>query len=192
MTRIFRPDGMAVAVTKLSAGPCWVTQIKTTDKDGYQAVQLGFGERRVVGKAMAGHLKPVGKNLRHLKEFTVTATGDFTVGQSFDVSQFKTGDKVTITAKSKGRGFQGVVKRHGFHGHPASHGHKDQARMPGSIGAGGVQHVRKGMRMAGRMGNQPVTVHHLEIIEVHPETNELWVKGAIPGAPKGLVAVIGE
>ncbi|KKS92874.1 MAG: 50S ribosomal protein L3 [Parcubacteria group bacterium GW2011_GWE2_43_12] len=130
----------------------------------------------------------MGKNLRHLKEFRIEK-GEFSVGQVLDVTQFAPGDVINVTGWSKGKGFQGVVKRHGFHGHPSSHGHKDQARMPGSIGAGGVQHVRKGMRMAGRMGDAQVTISNLRVVEIRPETNELVVKGAVPGARHGLLLI---
>jgi len=190
MSRTFREDGTVVPVTVLKAGPCVVTQVKDKAKDGYYAVQLGYGETRKVGKAKQGHLKPVGKNLRHLKEFRLTE-GEYSVGQVLDVSQFAAGDIVDITGWSKGKGFQGVVKRHGFRGHPSTHGHKDQLRMPGSIGAGGVQHVRKGMRMAGRMGNVRSTVSHLQVVAVKPEAHELIVKGAVPGARRGLLLVRG-
>ncbi len=189
MSRTFREDGTVEPVTILQAGPCVVTQVKTDDKDGYRAVQLGFGEtKKPVSQPRAGHLKAVGKNLKHLKEFRIDE-GEFSTGQVLDVSQFVPGDVVDVTGWSKGKGFQGVVKRHGFHGHPTSHGHKDQARMPGSIGAGGVQHVRKGMRMAGRMGNARVTASHLTVVAVKPETNELLVRGAVPGARNGILLV---
>ena len=188
MSRTFREDGTVVPVTVLKAGPCVVTQVKDKSKDGYGAVQVGFTEAKRVNKPLAGHLKPVGKNLRHLKEFQVVE-GEFSVGQTLDVSQFAPGDVVDVTGWSKGKGFQGVVKRHGFHGHPASHGHKDQARMPGAIGAGGVQHVRKGMRMAGRMGHSRATSSNLTVVAVNQEANELVVKGAVPGARHGLLLV---
>src|SRR3989339_1086575 len=189
MSRTFQEDGTVVPVTVLQAGPCLVTQVKDKAKDGYQAIQVGFDEnKRPATKARAGHLKPVGKNLRHLKEFRIEK-GEFSVGQVLDVTQFAPGDVINVTGWSKGKGFQGVVKRHGFHGHPSSHGHKDQARMPGSIGAGGVQHVRKGMRMAGRMGDAQVTISNLRVVEIRPETNELVVKGAVPGARHGLLLI---
>lgn len=187
MTRTFREDGTVVPVSRLSCAPSVVTQLKTKDKDGYQAVQVGFGKLKHVGKARAGHLKASGKQPRTLKEFHTTDA--FEVGQAIDVSQFKPGDMVQVTGWSKGRGFQGVVKRHHFHGHPSSHGHKDQLRMPGSIGAGGVQHVRKGMRMAGHMGTDKVTVHGLEVMAVDAEKHELVVKGAVPGARGGLLII---
>jgi len=191
MSRIFRPDGTVVPVTKLSAGPCVITQIRNPDKDGYEAVQLGFHSAKRPNKPSAGHCRAAGGAFKVLKEFKMSAA-DYKVGQTLDVAQFQPGDKIAIAGWSKGRGFQGVVKRHHFHGHPTSHGHKDQARMPGSIGAGGVQHVRKGMRMAGRMGNQQVTIHNLEVVSVNPEINELVVKGAVPGAYRGLILVRGQ
>lgn len=189
MSRTFREDGTVEPVTILQAGPCVVTQVKTKDKDGYRAVQLGFDEtKKPISKPKTGHLRAAGKNLKHLKEFRVDS-GEYSAGQVLDVSQFAPGDIVDVTGISKGKGFQGVVKRHGFHGHPTSHGHKDQARMPGSIGAGGVQHVRKGLRMAGRMGNARVTASHLTVVAVKPETNELLVRGAVPGARNGILLV---
>ncbi len=192
MTRTFREGGEAVPVTWLKAGPCVVTQVKAHARDGYRAVQVGFDEKKKgVRKPQLGHTKATGKQFRVLREFRV-AEGEYTVGQTIDVSQFAAGDKVFITGTSKGRGFQGVVKRHHFHGHPASHGHKDQLRMPGSIGAGGVQHVRKGMRMAGRMGSDRVTVHGLEVMAVDAERGALAIKGAVPGARRGLVLVTTE
>lgn len=189
MSRVFKEDGTAVAVTKLQAGPCLVTQVKTKADHGYEAVQVGFGSRRRLTKPLLGHVKASGGgNFRFIKEFLIKSD-DYKVGQKIEAGQFQPGDKVTVTAWSKGRGFQGVVKRHHFHGHPSSHGHKDQARMPGSIGAGGVQHVRKGMRMAGRMGAERVTVHNLEVMKVDAATGELLLKGAVPGAYRGLVLV---
>lgn len=189
MSRLFREDGTVVPVTKLTAGPCFVTQVRTQDKDGYRAVQLGFHEVRKVTKPKLGHLKPAGKQVRHLKEFRLKE-GEYSVGQVIDVTQFVPGDLVKVTGWSKGRGFQGVVKRHHFHGHPSTHGHKDQARMPGSIGAGGVQHVRKGMRMAGHMGAARSSVNKLEVMAVNAEANELVLKGAVPGARGGLLLVV--
>jgi len=191
MSRTFRQDGIVVPTTTLKVGDVVVTQVKTVEKDGYRAIQLGSGKVRKVNKAKAGHLKASGKLVRNLREFKVTE-GEYTVGQSFDVSQFAPGDLVTITGWSKGRGFQGVVRRHGFHGHPSSHGHKDQLRMPGSIGAGGVQHVTKGRRMAGHMGDARISVHNLEVIEVKPESGEILIKGAVPGALNSLVLVKGQ
>ena len=190
MSRTFLEDGVMVPVTKLQAGPCTVTMLRTTERDGYRAVQVGFSEKPRATKPEQGAAKAVGgKVFRHLQEFQLPAGQEMTVGQIIDVTQFKPGEYVSVIGWSKGRGFQGVVKRHGFHGHPSTHGHKDQLRMPGSIGAGGVQHVRKGMRMGGRMGNDRVTVHNLKVVAVNSEVNELWVRGAVPGARNGLVFV---
>jgi large subunit ribosomal protein L3 len=190
MSRTFLDDGAVVPVTKLQAGPCTVTMLRTKERDGYQAVQVGWGEKKRATKAEQGAAKAVdGKVFRHLQEFKLPAGQELKVGQVIDVTQFKPGEYVSVIGWSKGRGFQGVVKRHGFHGHPSTHGHKDQLRMPGSIGAGGVQHVRKGMRMAGRMGGERITVHNLKVVSVNSETNELWVRGAVPGARRGLVFV---
>lgn len=189
MSRVFRPDGTVVPVTTLKAGPCVVTQVKTAALDGYQAVQIGFGSKRKLTRQLQGHFKPSGQSPRHVREFLV-GDGDWKVGQQLDASQFTPGDTVQVVGISKGKGFQGVVRRHGFHGHPSTHGHKDQERMPGSIGAGGVQHVRKGLRMAGRMGGVRTTVKHLEVVSA--QANELVVKGAVPGARHALLLVTKE
>lgn len=196
MTQIFRPDGTVVPVTRITAGPCVVTQIKTKDKDGVEAVQLGFGTKKKfrVNKPETGHLKDVkmGEDetatIRFLRDITVENHG-LQKGDVINAQTFTAGDKVTVVGTSKGRGFQGVVKRHGFHGQSATHGTKDQERMPGSIGAGGVQRVFKGMRMAGHMGDDRVSVKNLEIVEVYPEQNELMIKGAVPGARGGLLII---
>lgn len=191
MTQKFLADGTMVPVTVVEAGPCTVTQVKTTDRDGYQAVQIGFMVKRQINKPMAGHLNALG-NFRYLREFLVDKVENFARGKMFTASSFQVGDKVDIIAVSKGRGFQGVVKRHHFGGHFRTHGTKDQVRMPGSIGAGGVQHVFKGTRMAGRMGGDQVTVHNLEVIDVDADKNLLYIKGAIPGAFNNLVEIFGE
>ncbi len=190
MTQVFRADGSVVPVTRVQAGPCVVTQVK----DG--AVQVGFGTQKTfrLNKALKGHLKgiSVGESsettVRFLKDFR-GETENLKKGDQFTVAIFAPGEKIQVTGTSKGRGFQGVVKRHGFAGGPATHGHKDNLRMPGSIGAGGVQRVFKNMRMGGHMGDDQVTVKNLEIVEIHPETNELLIKGAIPGARNGLVYI---
>ncbi|MFH2063427.1 MAG: 50S ribosomal protein L3 [bacterium] len=193
MTQRFREDGTVVPVTLLQAGPCVVTQIRNADRDGYDAVQLGAGTARekVVAKPQRGHMKASGHVSRELDEFRTDGPSDLKVGDSVEVSQFNPGEFVQVTATSKGRGFQGVVKRHGFRGGPASHGHKDNLRMPGSIGSGGIQRVFKGMRMAGRMGGDQVTVKNLEIIEVDVKNGIMAVKGAVPGARGASVLVSG-
>jgi len=193
MTQVFREDGAVVPVTCVQAGPCVVTQVK--DK----AIQIGFGAQKKfrVNKAKQGHLKDI--KLHEDNNLTVRCLRDFSGkeesmkrGDVFTVEVFTPGDKVQVTGNSKGRGFQGVVKRHGFHGSPASHGHKDQLRMPGSIGATDAARVFKGKRMPGHMGDAQVTVKNLEIVEVHPDDNELLIKGAVPGARGGLLLISTE
>lgn len=191
MSRIFEDDGKVVPVTVVNAGPCTVTQVKTKEKDGVNAVQLGYGVKRKIAKAQAGHLKGLPQH-RTMREFVIEKPEEYERGKTLDVTQFAKGDVVKVTGTSKGRGFAGVVKRHGFKGSRATHGNKDQLRMPGSIGATDAQHVIKGMRMAGHMGNERVTVLHLRIAGVNPETHELLISGAVPGARGSLVTIIGE
>jgi large subunit ribosomal protein L3 len=179
MSQIFRPDGTVVPVTLLQAGPCVVTQVKTAENDGYQAVQVGFLPAKHLSKPLEGHLKDLPK-LREIREFRVEGDVSMKRGDAIDATTFAPGDMVNVTGTSKGKGFQGVVKRHHFAGSPATHGHKDQLRMPGSSGAGGVQHVIKGVRKPGRMGGDTVTVKNLEVIEVR-DGGVLAVKGAVPG-----------
>lgn len=186
MTQRFKDDGQVVPVTVVQAGPCVVTQVKTAEKDGYDAVQIGYGDAKKLPKPQKGHLRKLGDK-RYLREFRIDQPASVKRGDTITVSVFQQGDKVSVTGTSKGRGFQGVVKRHGFHGSPASHGHKDQLRMPGSIGATDAARVFKGTRMAGQMGAQRVTVNVLEIAEVEAEKNLLYIKGAIPGPRTGLV-----
>lgn len=191
MTQTWTDKGRVVPVTLIEAGPCVVTQIRTKEKDGYSAIQLGFMPKtKRVSKPMKGHFKEISP-LRIVREFRTAGGEEITRGTTLDVSLFNSGDIVKVTGISKGKGFQGVVKRHHFHGHPPTHGHKDQERMPGAIGAGGVQHVFKGTRMAGRMGGDQVTVHNLEIVEVNKEKNQLLIKGAIPGARGSVVMITG-
>lgn len=192
MTQEYRPDGRVVPVTVISAAPCTITQVKTVEKDGYSAVQVAAGTRSSISKALLGHFKGLG-NFRTVREYrprTNDTIPAVTVGEKLDVSQFSVGDIVSVSGTSKGHGFQGVVKRWGFHGSPKTHGHKDQVRMPGSIGAGGPQHVFKGVRMGGRMGGKSKTSLNLEVIAVNPSKNEILVKGAVPGAPNGTVVVV--
>ena len=189
MTQIFTPDGRAEAVTAVEAGPCVVTQVKTKVKDGYDALQVGFGERRRLSKPLEGHLRRTGK-FRYLREFPVEELSDVQVSQEIDASLFKAGDLVDVTGTSKGRGFAGGVRRHGFHGGPKTHGQSDRHRAPGSIGAGTTPgRVIKGMKMAGHMGNRRVTTQHLEVLEVDPERNLLLLKGAVPGARNSLLLI---
>lgn len=190
MTQKFLADGRVIPVTVVQAGPCTVVQVKG-DKDGYSAVQIGFEQKKKANKPMAGHLKGL-SNFRVLREFRVLKTEDFARAKVFDVTTFEVGDSLTVTATSKGKGFQGVVKRHGFHGSPASHGHKDQLRMPGSIGATDPARVFKGTRMAGHMGVDTVTVKNLELVAIDPKNNLLFIKGAVPGARNSLVKIVAD
>lgn len=191
MSQIFR-DHKVIPVTKIQAGPCLVVQIKTEEKDGYQAVQLGFENKKQSTKPLIGHLKKAGNKdqtyNKYLKEFRVKKT-NLKPGDKIKVDIFQSGDKVKVIGTSKGKGFQGVVKRHGFHGSPASHGHKDQLRMPGSSGATGPARVFKGKKMPGRMGGKQVTVKILEVIDVISGENLLLIKGAVPGTRNSLLEI---
>ncbi len=192
MTHIFNEDGVAHAATLITAGPLTVTQSKTKETDGYDATQVAFGTRKEknLAKAQIGHFKGLG-SFAHVREFTGEAT--HAAGDKIDVSVFTAGDIVTVSAISKGKGFQGVVKRHGFHGGPRSHGQKNKERSPGSIGGGGRAggRVVKGMRMAGRMGGDRITVRNLRVLQVDTETNTLVISGAVPGRPGTLVEIRG-
>ena len=189
MSRIFREDGRVVPVTMIQAGPCSVTQIKTSDTDGYQAVQLGFDPAKKLNKPETGHLKG-GPAVRHLREVKADDVGEFELGQQISVDIFEPGELVDVIGKSKGRGFAGVMKRHGFGGGPRTHGQSDRARAPGSIGGGTTPgKVFKGLKMAGHMGNSRVTVKNLEVVQVDPERNLLFLKGGVPGAPNGLLMI---
>jgi len=189
MTQIFRDNGKVEAVTAIEVGPSTVIQVKTVAKEGYNAVQLGFGETKRLKSPQRGHLKGLGQ-FRYLREFRVDNTETTQVGDRVDVSLFKVGDLVDITGVSKGKGFAGVVKRHHFAGGPKTHGQSDRHRAPGSIGATtSPGRVFKGMRMAGHMGSSRVTVRHLEVFETEPARNLLLVKGAVPGARNGLLLI---
>lgn len=193
MSQVFDENGNVIPVTIIKAGPVKVTQIKTKEKDGYKAIQVGFGNKKKISKPLAGHLKGLG-NFRWLKEFRVKEDKEveFKVGDEIRVDIFKEGDKVKVVGTSKGKGFQGVVKRHGFHGSDASHGTKDRLRAPGSIGATHPQHVPKGRKMAGHMGLKRVTLKNIPVIKVDPENNLIFLKGAIPGSRGSLVLIEGE
>lgn len=193
MTQKFKETGEVVPVTVVSAGPCVITQVKIHDKDGYEAVQIGFGEKKKINKPLKGHLKDLG-NFRYLREFRLLPDEleKIKVGDKISVNIFEAGDKVQVVGISKGKGFQGVVKRHGFHGQKATHGNKDQERMPGSIGSTDAARVFKGKRMAGRMGSDRVTVKNLKIFEIDKDKNLLYITGAIPGARNGLILISGD
>jgi large subunit ribosomal protein L3 len=192
MTHVFDEAGNAHAATLVAAGPLTVTQSKTVDTDGYEATQIGFGSKKEknINKAQVGHFKGHGA-FRTVREFSDGTT--HSVGEKIELSVFTPGDVVTVSALSKGKGFQGVVKRHGFKGGPRSHGQKNKERSPGSIGGGGRAggRVVKGMRMAGRMGGDRITVRNLRILQVVPETNTLVISGAIPGRVGTLVEIHG-
>lgn len=195
MTSLFSESGEAVPCTIIEAGPCYVTQVKTMDKDGYDAVQLGYDEKpeRLVSKPMKGQFaRAKTKALRLIREFRDVNGIPLEVGAEVRVDVFVQGDVVDVRAKSKGRGFQGVVKRHHFGGvDMTTHGQSDRVRAPGSIGSSSYpSRVFKGMRMAGRMGSDNVTVRNLQILRVIPESNILIIKGSIPGAINGYVEIV--
>lgn len=193
MTQIFDEDGSVIPVTLIEAGPCYVTQKKTTDTDGYNAIQLGFEEvsERRLNKPKVGHLKKANvPPVRYLREFRVDNPDEYEDGQKVDVSIFEVGEIVDIAGTSKGKGFAGGVKRHHFRGGPKTHGQSDRWRAPGSAGAGSTPgRVFKGTRMAGQMGNERVTVQNLKIAIVDADKNLLGVRGAVPGGKNGLVIV---
>ncbi len=191
MTSVFDETGRVIPVTVIQAGPCWVTQVKTSDAHGYNAVQLGFEESRKLNSPERGHLAKAGSPmLRHLREWHVPDPAEYELGQRLDVSMFEPGERVTLVGTSKGKGFQGVVKRHGFAGGPKTHGQSDRWRAPGSIGSGTTPgRVLKGLRMAGRMGHDRVTVKNLLVVRADPERNLLLVRGAVPGPREALVVV---
>lgn len=190
MTQTYTETGRMLPITVIAVGSCVVTQVKTKDTDGYTAIQVGFGERKAknMKKPQQGHVKDRG-NFASFREFRIPEDATYTVGDVLKIDQFASGDVVHVAGTSKGKGFQGSVRRHGFSGSPASHGHKDQLRMPGSIGAGGPQRVFKGTRMAGQMGNTKHTTRNLEVIKVDADSNELHIKGAVPGSRNSFVAV---
>ena len=192
MTQYFAEDGTCVAATLLSAGPITVTDIRTKERDGYEAVQVGFGTQlqKRVKKPQQGALKELG-SFRFIREYRPKqgGTGEVKVGDKVTVEAFASGDDVSATGTSKGRGFQGVVKRHGFHGGPRSHGQKHSEREPGSIGSTGQQKVSKGTRMGGRMGGDTVTVRGLKVLAVDATNNLLLVSGAIPGRRGTLIEI---
>lgn len=189
-------DTTRVPVTLVKVGPCIVTQVKKEDKDGYWAVQLGLGSKRIknMTKPLQGHLKGAIKDKmapRFLREVRLEKEPEFKVGDEVKVSDvFKAGDVVAVTGTSKGKGFAGVVKRWGFAGGPRTHGQSDRPRSPGSIGQGTTPgRVRKGKKMAGRMGGETVTIKNLKVVSIDEEKNEMAILGAIPGVPRGLVII---
>ena len=204
MSQIFKDDEngqKVVPVTLIEAGPCVVSQIRNEEKDSYSAVQVGYLEKKKINKPLLGHLKDLGK-FRYLREFRLDKNGvgknneenkekvEYKLGDKIDVSVFEAGDKVKISGVSKAKGFQGVMKRHGFKCGPASHGQKHSNRKPGSIGSAYPEHVIKGRKMAGRMGGVQSTQLGLEVIEVDKDRNLLIIKGSVPGNNGVLVRVV--
>lgn len=191
MTQYYTPAGDAFAVTVIEAGPCVVVQTKTKENDGYEAIQVGFGEipERLVNKPLRGHFARAGvKPLRYLREFRVEDASAYSVGQEIKVDIFSPGERVDITGLTKGRGFAGGIKRHGFRRGPMAHGSKYH-RRPGSLAAKGPARVFKGRRLPGHYGNERVTVQNLEVVKVDPERNLLVVRGAVPGSRGGLLII---
>jgi len=192
MTGIFTPEGKYVPATVIEAGPCVVTQIKTKDTDGYDALQLGFGGKKAsrVNKPLQGHFKKSGDQCFHfMKEFSVENPADYNIGQELTVELFKVGERVDVVGTTKGRGFSGVIKRHGFHRGPMTHGSRN-IRRPGSVGCSAwPARIIKGKKMPGQYGNDRKTVRNLEIIDIRSDDNLILVKGAVPGAESGLVSV---
>jgi len=189
MTRIFTDDRKVQPLTAVEAGPCAVTQVKTADSDGYSAVQLGFGTAKRLKSPQKGHLKDMGM-YRYLREVRLDSTEGIKRGDKVDVSLFKPGDLVDVTGITKGKGFAGVVKRYHFAGGFKTHGQSDRHRAPGAIGAGSSPgHVMKGLRMAGHMGDEQLTVRNLLVVAADPARNLLLVKGAVPGSRNGLLII---
>lgn len=194
MTGIYNEQGIYIPCTVIEAGPCTVVQVRTHDNDGYEALQLGYGSRnaRLTNRPMSGHLEKAGlQSVRVLREFRELTAADAQVGDVLTVEQFRVGDKIRVTTTSKGRGFQGVVKRHHFGGvGMRTHGQSDRQRAPGSIGGSSYpSRVFKGTRMAGRMGGKTSTVRNLEVVAIISERNVLVVKGSIPGASEAIVEI---
>lgn len=201
MSQVFDETGAVTPVTLVQAGPCYVTQIKTVEKDGYNSIQVGFAEtsEKRLSRGELGHLGRLNSDdktelplMKHLKEFRVEDVEGYEVGQKLTVDLFEVGGKLDVTGRAKGRGFAGVVKRHGFAGGPKTHGQSDRWRAPGSIGSTSTMaRVMKGMKMAGRMGNNTKTIQNLKVIRIDAERNLIAVKGAVPG-PKGGLVVLRE
>ena len=190
MTQVFDERGVVYPVTVIECGPNVVTQIKTQETDGYEAVQLGFGLSRRLNKPEQGHRRASGFQSKELREVKADSLDGLEVGQQIKVDTFAEGELIDVTGTSKGRGFQGGMKRHGFKGGPATHGQSDRARAPGSIGSSATPgHVFKGMKMAGHMGDEWVTVQNLTVVRVDTERNLLLVRGSVPGHNKGLVLI---
>jgi len=192
MTQFFDEDGMVHPATIVLAGPCVVTQVKNQETDGYTAIQVGYGDQKESRKTKAelGHTKDLG-SFANLSEFRIDDSASFNRGDKIEASIFEVGDNVAISGTSKGKGFQGVVKRHNFAGGRRSHGQKHSEREPGSIGATVAQRVFKGTKMGGRMGSDRITVKNLTVLAISPETNEILIKVAIPGRRGSVIEIRG-
>ncbi len=188
MTQVFDAAGKRSGVTVLQAGPCVVTQLKNIEADGYNAMQIGFGEAKKPGKAQAGHLKKANSKSKHLAEVRTEEAPSSKVGDTLTVEQFKSGEMVTVQGVSKGKGFAGTIKRHNFHRGPKTHGSHNY-RAPGSIGAGYPQHVFKGIKMAGQMGHDTVTIKNQTIVMVDAANNLIAIEGSVPGPKRGIVMI---
>lgn len=193
MTRIFNSDGTAIPCTVIAAGPCPVVQVKNLEKDGYNALQIGYGDKKAarVSKPDQGHMQKAGKGFfEALSELRVDSVDGYEVGQELTVEMFTMGERVKVTGTSKGKGFQGAMKRWNFGGSPASHGHEKVHRSTGSVGhATHPGRIFKGKKMPGQMGNKRITAMNLEVVDVRPEHNLVFVRGAVPGPKNGLVVV---
>ncbi|MDP6666051.1 MAG: 50S ribosomal protein L3 [Dehalococcoidia bacterium] len=190
MTTYYHDDGTAESVTAVEVGPCVITQVKTEARDGYEAVQVGFGAARRLNSAEAGHQSRSGGRFSHLQEFHVAELSEFEVGQELKADVFEVGETIKVIGTSKGRGFGGVVRRWGFHGGPKTHGQSDRHRSPGSVGAGtSPGRVWPGTKMAGHYGVDRVTVKGLKVVATDTEKNVVLVRGSIPGAKNGIVRI---
>ena len=189
--QVFDERGRLRGCTAIEVGPCFVTQLRTPEKDGYTAVQIGFQDDKRLNSPETGHLKAAGNlKLRHLAEFNIEPGASLTLGDQLGAELFETGEKVDVTTTSKGRGFQGGVRRHHFAGGPKTHGQSDRHRAPGSIGSGTTPgRVFKGTRMAGHMGNERVTVRNLDVVTKNEEKGVIFVAGSVPGPIGGLVRI---
>ena len=192
MTQIISDDGVAVPVTLVKAGPVTVTQVKTVERDGYNAVQVGYGEGKNLSNAVSGHVKAAKVTPKVIREVRVDELGENKVGDTLDVTAFTVGETVDVTGTSKGKGFAGTVKRHNFNTSKKTHGGNGNVRKPGSIGSMYPQKVFKGKRMAGRMGHDRVTVKNLVVAYVDAELGLIGLKGAVPGPRKGIVTIGGK
>jgi large subunit ribosomal protein L3 len=193
MSQIFMDDGKVIPVSLINAGPCPVVQIKTKENDGYQAIQIGMGERKHVSKPMIGHLKKANlKSVKKLSELKPKDLGKYKVGDRLDVTIFAVGDKVSVAGWTKGRGFSGGIKRWGWHGGPATHGSMSHRRTGSNSSGSDPGRVRKGKKLAGRYGNERVTTKNLKVVKIEKEKNLIYLKGAIPGAKNGYIIITKE